>query len=74
MKASHATNEMQANAKNRYEITENDLPLHCPMPGMGLWNSHPKVYIPITAGKESRCPYCGALYSIKASVTSSDEK
>ncbi len=72
MKASHATNEMQANAKNRYEITENDLPLHCPMTGMGLWNSHPRVYIPITAGKESRCPYCGALYSIKASVAKSE--
>lgn len=72
MKASHATNEMQANAKNRYEITENDLPLHCPMPGMGLWNSHPRVYIPITAGKDSRCPYCGALYSIKANVASSE--
>jgi len=64
MKASHGTNEMQANAKTRYEITENDLPLHCPMPGMGLWNS--------PAGKESRCPYCGTLYSINASVTNSE--
>jgi len=62
MKSRHAGNEIQANAKNRYEVTEKDLPLHCPMPGMGLWNSHPKVYIPIVAGKESRCPYCGALY------------
>ena len=24
-----------------------DLPLSCPMPGMYLWNSHPKVYLPV---------------------------
>ena len=26
-----------------------DLPLACPMPGMYLWNSHPRVYLPIEA-------------------------
>jgi uncharacterized Zn-finger protein len=33
------------------------------MPGMSLWNSHPKVYLPIVDdGGRSKCPYCGADY------------
>jgi uncharacterized Zn-finger protein len=32
------------------------------MPGMYLWNSHPKVYLPIEATGEAKCPYCGADY------------
>ena len=32
------------------------------MPGMYLWNSHPKVYLPIEATGEAKCPYCGAQY------------
>lgn len=52
-----------ANAENRYEVTRADLPLSCPMPGMTLWNSHPKVYLPIVDdGGESTCAYCGARY------------
>ncbi len=29
------------------KVTRADLPLHCPLPSMYLWNSHPKVYLPI---------------------------
>jgi uncharacterized Zn-finger protein len=36
-----------ANAEHRYEVTRADLPLSCPMPGMYLWNSHPRVYLSI---------------------------
>jgi uncharacterized Zn-finger protein len=32
------------------------------MPGMYLWNSHPKVFIPIEQTGDAKCPYCGALY------------
>jgi uncharacterized Zn-finger protein len=53
---------VQPNAENRYEVSAGDLPLSCPMPGMSLWNSHPKVYLPIEATGEAKCPYCGALY------------
>ncbi|MGB5211261.1 MAG: zinc-finger domain-containing protein [Gammaproteobacteria bacterium] len=53
---------VQANAENRYQVTAADLPLSCPMPGMSLWNSHPKVYLPVEATGEAKCPYCGALY------------
>ena len=56
-----------ANAQNRYEVTRADLPLSCPMPGMNLWDSHPKVYLAIEEEDgESVCPYCGAHYVLKA--------
>lgn len=50
------------NAQNRYEVTRADLPLSCPMPGMSLWNSHPKVYLPVEVSGQAKCPYCGADY------------
>jgi uncharacterized Zn-finger protein len=59
------TNEIPANAQNLYEVGEADLPLHCPMDGMSLWNSHPRVYLPIEASGRERCPYCGAIYVLK---------
>jgi uncharacterized Zn-finger protein len=55
-------NLIPANAQNRYGVRRADLPLSCPMPGMYLWNSHPKVFIPIEQTGEAKCPYCGALY------------
>lgn len=63
---SHDRNDLvQPNAANRYEISAADLPLSCPMPGMYLWNSHPKVYLPIHETGEQQCPYCGAVYVLK---------
>jgi uncharacterized Zn-finger protein len=64
---SNAAAQLPANAQNRYEVTRADLPLSCPMPGMRLWDAHPKVYLAIEdeAG-ESVCPYCGAHYVLKA--------
>lgn len=57
--------ELPPNAESRYEVTRADLPLSCPMKGMRLWNSHPRVYLPIEATGEARCPYCGAVYVLK---------
>ncbi len=48
------------------EISTADLPLHCPMPGQAIWNSHPRVYLPIESKGEIRCPYCGTLYRLPA--------
>ena len=56
------------NAQNRYEVGENDLPLSCPMPGMYLWNSHPKVFLPIEETGSAKCPYCGAQYFLAESA------
>ncbi len=68
--ASHTTARaapglIEPNAKNDYEITEANLPLHCPMPAMSLWNSHPRVYLPIEKTGKAKCPYCGANYTLK---------
>jgi uncharacterized Zn-finger protein len=53
-----------ANAARVYEVSQDDLPLHCPMDGMYLWNSHPKVYLPIEQTGEAKCPYCSASYRL----------
>ena len=55
---------MQSNDKNQYTVTVADLPLSCPMPGMSLWNSHPKVYLPIEQTGWAKCPYCSAEYTL----------
>ena len=60
-----ATALIQPNAENRYAVTRADLPLACPMPGMALWNSHPRVYLPVEDTGEAQCPYCGATYSLE---------
>ena len=61
-----AEETIEPNAENRYEVTTSDLPLHCPMDGMSLWNSHPRVFLPIEDdGGEATCPYCGAHYVLK---------
>ena len=50
------------NARARYEVTAADLPLSCPTPAMSLWNSHPRVYLPIESTGFAKCPYCSAEY------------
>ncbi len=57
--------QKQANAVNRYEVSEADLPLHCPMPGMAVWNSHPRVFLDVEKEGHARCPYCSAEYILK---------
>lgn len=47
------------------EVTAADLPLHCPMPGQSVWNSHPRVFLPIEDKGEALCPYCGTLYKLQ---------
>jgi uncharacterized Zn-finger protein len=56
---------VQPNAENSYDVSSSDLPLSCPMPGMYVWNSHPKVYLPIEKTGQAKCPYCGADYLLK---------
>ncbi|MBL1432463.1 MAG: hypothetical protein COC09_02090 [Gammaproteobacteria bacterium] len=62
MNTSGNTNLIEPNAENRYEVTKADLPLHCPMPGMSLWNSHPRVFLEVEEKSSAKCPYCGADY------------
>lgn len=64
-KSKSGSDSIRSNAQTRVEVTHQDLPLHCPMPGTSLWNSHPRVYLPIEASGEERCPYCGTVYVLK---------
>ena len=52
------------NDRAAYEISRNDLPLHCPLPQMSLWNSHPRVYLPIEKTGQAKCPYCGTEFTL----------
>lgn len=54
----------ESNAERSYEVTRADLPLSCPMPDMPVWNSHPKVYLPIEETGQAKCPYCGAVFRL----------
>lgn len=55
---------IQPNTENAYTVGPQDLPLSCPMPGMHLWNSHPRVYLPVDSEPSVKCPYCGATYTL----------
>jgi uncharacterized Zn-finger protein len=59
------TGESTPNAKSSYDIERKDLPLHCPLPEMSLWNSHPRVYLPIEDNGKAKCPYCGTEFTLK---------
>jgi uncharacterized Zn-finger protein len=54
-----------ATAPRRHNVTRAELPLHCPTAEMGLWNGHPRVYLPIEKSGQAVCPYCGAEYVLE---------
>jgi len=58
-------NQSQASTLLRYDITDDDLPLSCPMPNMRLYDAHPRIYLPIQKTGHEVCPYCGAEYFLK---------
>ncbi len=47
------------------EVTERDLPVHCPMPGTPVWSMHPRVFLDVAGEGELICPYCGTRYVYK---------
>ncbi len=59
------------NKQRHIEVAAADLPLHCPMPSMMLWNSHPRVFLPIEKTGEALCPYCGTNYTLKGGAAKS---
>ncbi len=64
---SQANSQQTSNTQNQYTVSSDDLPLHCPMPGTSLWNSHPRVFLPIEKTGQAKCPYCGAEYTLAGS-------
>lgn len=61
-------NLFPANARKEYFVTLKDVPLCCPMPNMIVWNSHPRVYLPIEETGRAQCPYCSAEYILKEEI------
>lgn len=61
-----ATDDRLENASEarEYEVSRQDLPLSCPTPEQKLWNSHPRVYLPIEETGSASCPYCGSVYRL----------
>ena len=57
-----------ADPSRRVEITEKDLPLHCPTAAAPLWARHPRVFLDVVAHGESLCPYCGTTYVYKGAA------
>ncbi len=53
-----------ASTDKTYAVSRKDLPLSCPMPGQKLWDSHPRVYLPIKESGTASCPYCSAHYTL----------
>jgi len=47
------------------EVTEKDLPLHCPLPGAPLWSRHPRVFLDVVKEGAALCPYCGTRFVYK---------
>ena len=45
-----------------FHIKRSQVPLHCPLPEMSLWNQHPRVYLPIEETGKAKCPYCGSEF------------
>ena len=56
------------NTQRTVEVNASDLPLHCPTPDTSLWNTHPRVFIPVDKTGEARCPYCGTLYKFSGEL------
>jgi len=51
-----------ADTSRTVEVTEKDLPLHCPTPAAPLWSQHPRVFLDVTIRGEILCPYCGTKF------------
>ena len=51
-----------SDAARRVEVTEKDLPLHCPTPAAPLWSQHPRVFLDVVKDGEALCPYCGTRF------------
>ena len=60
------------NTRKLVEVTADDLPLHCPIEGEAIWNSHPRVFLLIRekpedndGARHARCPYCSTEFVLR---------
>ena len=47
------------------EIGADDIPLHCPNRSTPAWSYHPRVFLPLEASGDAKCPYCGTVYRLQ---------
>lgn len=59
------TKKQTASTEKIYIVHASDLPLSCPGKDMELWDSHPKVFLPIEKTGKETCPYCGSCYILQ---------
>ncbi len=59
------TATVSTSSESVFRIRKDQLPLHCPLPEMSLWNQHPRVYLPIENAGKSKCPYCGSEFILE---------
>ena len=52
------------------EVTERDLPLHCPTAAAPLWARHTRVFLDPSRHGQVLCPYCGTQYVYKGAPVS----
>ena len=61
---------MNTDTAREVQVTEKDLPLHCPMPGAPLWARHPRVFLDVARLGQALCPYCGTKFFYKGNKPS----
>ena len=52
------------------EVTERELPLHCPTARSPVWSMHPRVFLDVARTGTVLCPYCGTTYVYKGAPQS----
>lgn len=65
MQAKDTEQLVTANSESVYKVSRADLPVSCPTPEMTLWNSHPRVYLPLEEKGRATCPYCSAEFVLE---------
>jgi uncharacterized Zn-finger protein len=60
-----------ADSARQVEVSEKDLPLHCPMPAAPLWARHPRVFLDVVRTGGALCPYCGTRFVYKGAAPKS---
>jgi len=56
---------LSTDTARQVEVSEKELPLHCPTPGEPLWSRHPRVFLDVVKYGEALCPYCGTKFVYK---------
>jgi len=57
--------DVSTSTETVFHIKKGQLPLHCPLPEMSLWNQHPRVFLPIEDSGKAKCPYCSSEFILE---------